>query len=104
MDLVRMTLKEFFKKAIRYKPDELRDYLIEAFDLRFCDDCGKAFWSGYYDNGDYYCEKCLPYSSHTWIERCDRDDDCYWSEWGDEDTKKIVEILNEAIEEVRNGV
>lgn len=101
MDLETMTLKEFFKKAIWYKPDELADYLTEAFDVCFCDECGKAFWDGYYDNGGFYCEKCLPYSSHYWLEKCDNDDDCYWSEWGDEDTKEIVAVYNEALEELR---
>lgn len=100
-DLETMTLKEFFKKAIRYNPYDLDTYLSEAFDVRFCDECGKAFWDGYYDNGDYYCEECLPYTSHYWIEKCNNDDECYWSEWGDDSTKKVVAAYNEALDELR---
>ena len=95
MDLETLTLKEFFKKSIRYSPDNLVTHLTEAFDVRFCDFCGKALLKGIYYDSLYWCERCI----HNILLSDHPEDEC--GEWGDEDTKKIVAIYNEALDELR---
>ncbi len=97
MELETLSLKEYFKKAIRYKPYDLDEYLTGAFNVRFCDFCGKAIYKGKYDGSLYWCKSCVQNILLT-----DRPEE-EWREYGDETTKKIVASYNEALDELGEG-
>lgn len=71
---------------------------LEEREIRFCSCCGKAFTSGFYAGGDYYCsEKCRPYSDEEWDELYEdgNNDDYYWTEW--EGDPELVKTYNELL-------
>ncbi len=100
-----LTFKELLRKADKNgKLDFVKDMLVEAFELRFCSICGKAFSKGYYDGdnwGRHYCsDKCLHtcYTSEEWDEAYgDGETENYWSDW--EGDPEIIRLYNEFLEE-----
>lgn len=97
-------LKKFFREADFWGVLGKVTEIMEDMGFRFCDECGKAMISGYYDGdyaGNHYCsDECLHkhYTDEEWAEAYgDGDTDCYWSEW--EGCPLIADAYNEFIEE-----
>ena len=103
--MTTLSFKDFLKKADEKEQLNLvKETLEDVLDIRFCDICGKAFASGYYDGdnwGRHYCsDECLHtcYTPEEWAEAYgDGETDCYYSDWeGDAD---IINTYNEYLAE-----
>lgn len=73
---------------------------------RKCSTCGTGMNEGFFDAGEYSCsEKCLlesnnknslaKYTMDDWETDCYKHEECYYTEWDDENDYQYVEINGE---------